>query len=238
MAVIQYTGIVNQIRGKLNGSVFNKSRNAYTLQSKQQPTRAVRGFQDMARNAFAEVQRSWAAVSGSSKTAWAVCAENNPTLDRFGDQTVLSGYNQFIKCNLMRLRMGLSILQNPQTTTAAPVSSFSNDGYSLSPRVDEAGRFRYGYELYYSADSYDPNYYISFEISTPLSRGVTQYYGTWRVLGSAPLSSSNVMDGTTYMSESYPRPVNGQLGAVRIRIVHILTGAVVHEETSSTDFYY
>lgn len=45
MAIIQYTAVVNQIRGKLNGSVFNKTKTGYTLQRKQQQSKGDRGFQ-------------------------------------------------------------------------------------------------------------------------------------------------------------------------------------------------
>lgn len=234
MAVIQYTAVVNQIRGKLNGSVFNRSRNGYTLQRKQQPTRAVKGIQPLRRNQFSEVQRAWKALSPSQKGSWAAAAAANPAFDRFGQQTVLSGYNQYIKCNMFRVAASLPLLSVAPSGTAEGVDitlSFTNTRFwELTP----AGDIQVTWEQSVEVSEARPELHAFFDLSLPVSAGVTAYYGTWYLIGTAPLSTSLNFTGIKNMGTRFPFPFENAAMYQRMRIIDITRGAVVAEITETS----
>lgn len=103
MAVVQYSALVTQLRGKLGGSQFNKGHAGYTLQRKSTPTIRHTPAQLAQRQRVATAQRLWKTESDIRQQEAAQAAASNPTADRFGQQVVLSGYNQYIKIQTRRL---------------------------------------------------------------------------------------------------------------------------------------
>lgn len=229
MAVVQYTGIVNQVRGKLNGSVFNKSRNAFTMQRKQQQTKGSKGSQSEIRNVFSQVQRSWKLATSVQKTDWQLAAQNNPTLDRFGNKTILSGYNQFIKANIVRW-YAIGVIDPLVSIASAPplaVTDFVLSSLSFTPNAD--GTVTCDFEYSFNTDESLGNYLFNADVSLPLSAGVTNYYGryVWIDGGNNALVVNRV--GSVVLSGKYPIPVSGQRVGLRLRLYYSLNGSQVFE---------
>lgn len=179
MAIVQYTGAVNQIRGKLNGSVFNKSRNAFTLQRKQQPKKSLTTAQAEKRSQFGSVQRRWQNLSPIERETAQASAFNNPTRDRFGNEVVLSGYNHWVKNNIIRLQIDEAVLGQMQVTPATPVN-YEMESFSLEFEVNLQGLLN----VLVIADvtpTVTNNQHVAFlcYISKPVSRGITNYTGRW-----------------------------------------------------------
>lgn len=231
MAVIQYTAIVGQIRGKLNGSVFNKSKNAFTLQRKQQPPRGASRAQSLRRQEFSHAQRTWKSLSQAIRDTWAVVAELNPARDRFGQQTTLSGYNQFIKAFTFARVAGLTAPPAPEAVSA--------------PTVDIEGLVLNEFQLYETPQGFvtcvvDIDWVGEIDltgfgvygyVSLPLGAGVDTYYGRYVLVGGSVGESES--RGTAFHSEDmgrYPVPVPGQRFIVDMRIVHLATGQVVYSK--------
>lgn len=129
MAVIQYSALLTQLRGKLGGSQFNKSHSGYTLQRKATQPRRDSRAQSVQRQRVQLVQRLWKEESPQRQAEAQQAANSNPTTDRFGQQVVLSGYQQYIKIQLWRL-MGNNSLDQVFITTpvnAAELSISVND---------------------------------------------------------------------------------------------------------------
>lgn len=103
MAVIQYSALVTQLRGKLGGSQFNKGHAGYTLQRKSTPTIRQTAAQLAQRQRVSTVQRSWKTETDLRKMQAAQAAQSNPVTDRFGQQVILSGYNHYVKMMTWRL---------------------------------------------------------------------------------------------------------------------------------------
>ncbi len=230
MAIVQYTGIVNQVRGKLNGSVFNKSRNAFTMQSKQQQTKGSKGSQSEIRNVFSEVQRSWKVASDTEKSDWGVAAENNPSRDRFGNLTVLSGYNQYIKANISRwYALGvISPAVDSSTAPAANVSNFVLSNVSFTRNTD--GTVTCDFEYNFDVNSIPANTIFNTDISLPIGRGVTTYYGRYVWIDGGQTTNINTRIGSVVLSNRYPLPLSGQRVMLRLRLYYVLNGAQVFED--------
>lgn len=237
MAVVQFTGLVNQIRGKLNGSVLNKSRTIATMQSKQQPPKGVRGFQSENRQLFSYAQRKWKDLTSVQRIGWGVAASNNPSRNRFGDQVILSGYNQFIKA-FMLADYANTPFNFTAYTAPAPVERFSLNvirdvGFRSSGSKGTSLRFEIdNYELPFST-----GYAYIFEVSLPVSAGVTSYHGRW-----VNVTGSSTDDGIPYLVDSllglyYPIPQEGQRVLWRARLIHVQSGAVVVTQDGAFDSF-
>lgn len=124
MAVIQYSALVTQLRGKLGGSQFNKGHAGYTLQRKSTPTIRQTKAQQIQRQRVAMAQRMWKEETEARKLQAQQCAMANPTVDRFGQQVVLSGYNQYVK--MMTYRQLHNPFQGPNPFTNAILTTSVN----------------------------------------------------------------------------------------------------------------
>lgn len=190
MAIVQYTAIVNQLRGKLNGSVFNKSRNAYTLQSKQMPSRAQTVTQNRQRNIFGEVQRTWKTLTIPQKNDISVLASQHAVRDRFGELVYLSGYNWFIRWNLLRASVGLGISRDIDEEN---ISGFNFSGMILnSLKLSGSGAAQQLQFLATALVTEGSSEFVDYSVfvSRSTSLGVTAFHGNYFFLGSGQLLAS------------------------------------------------
>jgi len=179
MAIVQYTAIVNQLRGKLNGSVFNKARTAYTLQGKQTPNKATTVSQNQNRNLFGQIQRTWKSLTNAQRSNAALIAANHPVRDRLGNLVHISGYNWFIKANMFRVSTGYPIANNlnpavisTYTFSSAFVQDLSVTGLPGSESMSYDFRFNV-------ATGSAIGLQFSVYISEPVSPGITSFYGNY-----------------------------------------------------------
>lgn len=201
MAVIQYTAIVNQVRGKLNGSVFNKSANGYTLTSKGQPPATITVDQSSSRARFKSAQQNWKLLSESDRSAWSLFAANNPNRDRFGNETILSGYNKYMECTINALVLG-SFIQYPLNTDPVPPAPFDDleiTSLTLNFYPDGTRAFVITYNI---INPISANKMFAFEVGLPMSSGVTNYTKSYRFMGFVQSSGA----GTTGLMTSRPLP--------------------------------
>lgn len=232
MAVIQYSGIVNQVRGKLNGSVFNKSATGFTMASKGQPPATITSEQSISRSRFQQTQQRWKLLTENEKADWQTFASNNPNRDRFGNEVILSGYNKYMECTLNALLYG-SFISYPIDVTAVPPAPFD----ALFTTGLELQTFASGNRIFvlnWQAINPVPALrHLTFEVGKPMSRGVTNYTGSYRFMGFVSASgsaSSGIISGRTLPAGwSYK---DGDRVAVRLRYYVPFRGVVGYESIS------
>lgn len=235
MAVVQYSAIVTQLRGKLGGSVFNKSKNAFTLQKKQQQPKGARGFQSEVRNYFSKFQRTWKALTEVQRTNWQTCANNNPTRDRFGNLTTLSGYNQFVKASMLAEYANATPPASPFTGAASALlmrwPNFIDTIFTQ--QSDGSVKITGAYE--YVVDSYGAPFYIILDLSLPVSAGVMTYHGRWTNVGGGVTDPAETLAVNQNLGVKYPLPVSGNKVYLRARVLHATSGTVVQELIINVD---
>lgn len=183
MAIVQFTAAVNAIRGKLNGSVFNKARTIPTLQGKQMPPKKRTVNQSAYRNIFAQVQGAWKTLTQAEQQSFADAAAIFPVRNRFGDLVHISGYNWFIRTNLLRLSVDLDLLREANNN-AQGASGYDTWMHQLSvvenPDSNPSLHIRYVAQV--SIPAIVGNRFIAY-VSAPVSAGVTAFHGNWIVAG-------------------------------------------------------
>lgn len=233
MAVVQYSGIINQIRGKLNGSVFNKARTIPTLQRKQQQSKGARGFQSEVRNFFSQFQRTWKTLSPSVKLLWQQTADNNPARDRFGNLVILSGYNQYIKASMLAEYANAPAIVTPSGAPAPANSITSQAVIFYGFDSNSAGNVIVEFNLEVELASYSADWGVIVDISLPISAGITQYYGRYTQVFGQVMLASYADDISANLGTRYPVPYPSQRVIIRVRVVHLPSGAVVQESLTT-----
>lgn len=235
MAIVQYTAIVNQIRGKLNGSVFNKSRNAYTLGRKPSPPKGATQAQSGTRVAFGQVQRTWRVLTEAEKQSWATVAANHPVRDRFGQLVYMSGYNWFIKANMFNVSIGASIrrMAVPNALSQYVLSDLQVGDLELD-QIDGVERIGLAFSLQIDQSSPTPVSAL-VSISPPVSNGVTKYYGNYynltdtQFLANLPVGTRLALSSRIPVRSGFPTYEPGDLVWVRILFFTIQNGVTYQE---------
>lgn len=99
MALIKLTAIVDNISGKLNGTVFANNKGGHYMRSKSKPTNPQTPEQSLRRSIFASISSSWRELSQGQRNAWDQAAQDFPYTNRLGDTKILSGFSLHQKLN-------------------------------------------------------------------------------------------------------------------------------------------
>jgi hypothetical protein len=134
MARVQFSAALNSIRGSVGGSTFQKNKAGYTFKNKQTSLRSASVSQYTARNFVAELLYLWQSLTDVQRNAWSIYVNYFPTYCKNSKNVLLTGYQLFIKYNLIRLHAGFNPLINISYETPynyTPFVGFSADVDSL-----------------------------------------------------------------------------------------------------------
>jgi hypothetical protein len=104
MASIKLSGLISDIRGKLNGSYFAKRKNVTVMSTnrggKLTKADAGRGALQTAQLAVGRVSQSWAGVTESVKNQWSAFASTKTWFSKTGEPYTPSGYEVYTQTML------------------------------------------------------------------------------------------------------------------------------------------
>lgn len=118
MALIKLTAIVDNISGKLNGTVFAKNKGGHYMRSKSKPANPKTSFQTAVRARFGAIAQLWGALTQAQRNAWNAMASEFPYTNRLGDTKILSGFALHQKLNTNLAIIGQSFVSNPPSPTS------------------------------------------------------------------------------------------------------------------------
>lgn len=137
MPKIKLSGLVSDIKGKANGSVF--ARNNGGLYYRNNPSG---GGQKTAKWAkakakFSSMSGKWRNLSPSEKLAWNNATSNYPTVNAFGDPRTPTGYELFMKLNQTLFNLGKPINTLPPIpksfTSIGDTYLLTSDSFLFTP---------------------------------------------------------------------------------------------------------
>jgi len=111
MARVQFSAIVNSVRGKVGGSVFQRNRSGFSFKNSASGVNRQSEKQIFSRSNVVKVQTAWRQMSSTERNAWQLFANFNPVYNRNNKNVFLNGYQLFMKYNLIRLHCNLTILE-------------------------------------------------------------------------------------------------------------------------------
>lgn len=115
MALVRYGGGIVQMSGSIAGNTFARNRYGNYVRSRIAPVNPQSPRQSAIRAIVAFVTTLWlSTLTQLQRDAWAVFANNVPAKNKLGEVINLSGFNQFVKSNIVAVNVGLApILDAP-----------------------------------------------------------------------------------------------------------------------------
>lgn len=191
MALIKLTAIVDNISGKLNGTVFAKNKGGHYMRSKSMPSNPKTSFQTAVRARFGAIAQLWGALTQAQRNAWNAMASEFPYKNRLGDTKILSGFALHQKLNTNLAVIGKSAISNPPE----PVSPAGIVSLTLDANVAE-GSFSVTAAFASGALSVPATAVIM--ATPPLREGVSNFDTQLREIGTA--ATSELTAGTDILT--------------------------------------
>lgn len=188
MAVIQYTGLVAGMQGKINGSVLSRGRAGQLIYKSPVQRKEPTNAQLSVRGAFSAIAAFWRALTPEEREDWITIADANPLPNRFGDPMTVSGYayfqrmlslgSPFLSPASLAPDLSADSVYEFSTVSAASDIELTDEGYQLT-NVEALGT-----SLNDSAAANQWNLYISL----PVPDFGLPYFKTWYLIGQGTFS--------------------------------------------------
>jgi len=111
MALVKYGGGVIQMSGSIAGNTFARNRYGNYVRARTKPVNPNTDRQANVRAALSELTALWSqTLTAANRTAWGLYGSSVAMSNKLGETTYLSGFNHFIRSNLMRNLIGLGVI--------------------------------------------------------------------------------------------------------------------------------
>jgi hypothetical protein len=134
MASIQYGAMVNSIKGKVGGTIFQGGNGAAIVKSKGRALLRNAPRVQAQKQIIGYLAQLWNQQSSATMQAWQAACASYPSTDRFGNTRLPSAFALWMKLNGRLMANGIAIATNP--TIPTPGTSiigltFSNTFYNI-----------------------------------------------------------------------------------------------------------
>ncbi len=113
MARVQYGSIVTEIKGKVQGQVFQGGNVGYVLRNKGYTPGFTSNSRQTALNSMTSQTTRWRNLSDANRAAWAAITASWPFINKFGASYSGSGFQVFTSYNSNLLSIGLPAVNTP-----------------------------------------------------------------------------------------------------------------------------
>jgi len=203
MALIKFGGGVVQMSGSLAGNTYARNRYGNYVRARTKPTNPNTAAQVAIRASLSELTERWAStVTAVQRTAWNLYGSSVAMTNRLGETVHLSGFNHYIRSNVIRNRTGLGIIDAGPIVFELPGTdpSFSVSGSEATQELT------FGYDA--TKDWADENgAWLALYQGTPQNTQRNFFAGPWRYcsivegVNGAPPASPKVATGSFAIAE-------------------------------------
>lgn len=121
MALIKYGGGIVQMSGSIAGNTHARNRYGNYMRARTKPVNPNTSRQATARARIALLVQEWNdTLTAAQRTAWNSYADSVNWTNALGETINLSGFNMFVRSNMVRLYCGAAIVAAGPTTMALP----------------------------------------------------------------------------------------------------------------------
>lgn len=219
--------VVTDMRGKLGGHVFTKSRQGATVRTKVTPVNRQTPAQGVIRGIFGNLSRQWNTLLEPQRETWQRAAEEFKRTNVFGDQVALSGKNLFISLNTnIATAGGTTRSVAPVESAVSTIADFSVTATVMTRTID----------LQLTIPGIiAPNEVLIVEATMQNSAGRYNFSGQYRQVATCPADDiiSEVDLGTAYIQKFGSIRVGAKI-SFRVYIVNSVTGFASPKVVAST----
>ena len=132
MAKVMFSAAVGDLRNKVGGAVFTKTRFGSMVRRKVSPTQPRSSSQMNVRANFTSLSKLWShSTMDSYRDAWITLADSYPIKDVFGQSQRLTGHQMFVRLNRALATITVNPILVPPTSLSVPypgVLTLAHDG--------------------------------------------------------------------------------------------------------------
>lgn len=126
MALVKYSAIVSEVRGKEGGIIFSRNTYGAYIKAKVSPTNPQTIYQQVQRGTFTNIAQNWRVLTDPQKAAWVSLGQQVTRVNQFGDQTAYTGFSIFMRINRNRVLTNQSLLTVAPAPPTLAVLSFAS----------------------------------------------------------------------------------------------------------------
>lgn len=226
MAVILPASIFDQIKGTIGQSVFQTS--PYGQIVKTRPGR--KGLPTIAQS---RIQQNlavgvalWRALTNAQRAAWAAAAPDFPSIDRFGNPFVPTGYNLFLRTLLIQGAARFSLI------TAPPTLVVDGSDWTVS-YAGPAGQFRFTITENAGASTVSTQIFGTAPVNSSQTTARKRYELISR---NDNRTTTGTVNYTTQYGQIHPAPVAGQSVFWRAIVYANLSPQILGEDSGVLHF--
>ena len=126
MARVTYGSGVTELAGSIGGVTYQKNASGNIAKLRSNPTVNPTALQANYQTLFAQFVAYWPTLSQANKDLWDALAAAHDHTTPWGETKTLSGYQWFLRCNLIRYRYYGTVLETPYSwLVASPPDQFT-----------------------------------------------------------------------------------------------------------------
>lgn len=111
MALIKFGGGITEMRGSMAGNTYSRNRYGAYVRSRTKPINPNSARQVATRAALAFLTNRWSqTLTVAQRAAWDLYGSNVVMTNRLGEAINLTGFNHYIRSNLIRKRVSQTII--------------------------------------------------------------------------------------------------------------------------------
>lgn len=162
--------------GRLGGVIASRNRGGPYLRNGTIPINPNTDRQGVVRGAMAFLADRWAqTVTAGQRTAWNLYASNVEMSNRFGEATHLSGYNHYLRSNIIRKMAGWAIIDDGPVDFTIP----AHDPTFAITASEGTQEITYTYDDAMDWADENGGYMIMFQ-GQPQNPQINFFNGPWR----------------------------------------------------------
>lgn len=119
--LVKVGGLVGNLSGSLGGITASHNRFGTYFRNRTKPTDPNSGLQQTVRSAFAFLSARWSqTLTAAQRTGWNLYGSSVVMKNKLGQDINLTGYNHYIRSNLILQQNGITLVDAPPTIFELP----------------------------------------------------------------------------------------------------------------------
>jgi len=214
MALITLGALASDIKGKVGGTVFQRSASGLVMRNERGHINKRTSTQITQRNSLSVIQAAWINLSNADRTAWDSYAIFRLLSQRKNPNAKLTGHQIFVKENLIRYTISTLVTGITTRIIETPYFNSPPEAPTITEIENDAGALN----VSTSASYIIPTSYYILKITAPLSASQLSRNNKYQLMLWAQATGNPFDITTAYLSKFGLLPETGQYVNVLLSI--------------------
>lgn len=218
MAVVKYSSSIDEIRGKLGNSIYQRCGQSLSIRSNGSVRQSQSADMIETKQNFSSLCQTWRSMTFAQKQSFSDNASTYPTYDGFGNAIILNAFQLFIYINRVKFLCDSTPITTCVPYSVAPFFNIINQSITLSP-------VSFKFTLF---DNLVAPRNIMIYLSEPLNSPNDRQQPNLKFLSTVDYMAAGSRDMSSLFLPSFKvRPVAGQFIWILCRTINLSNGSWV-----------